>query len=143
MVTRHSIREQRKGRFRVLVVEDNPVNQQVAMKLLHAHMDCYADAVDNGVQAIEALGRANYDLVLMDCQMPEMDGYEATKAIRDPQTPVRDHDIPIVAMTAHAMQGDREECLAVGMNDYIAKPLYPDEFIEIVQRNLRKKAPTL
>jgi CheY-like chemotaxis protein len=79
--------------------------------------------VANGKEALASLRNISYDLVLMDCQMPEINGYEATMCIRDPQSGVRNSRIPIVALTAPAMQGDRDECLAAGMNDYIAKPV--------------------
>jgi len=84
-----------------------------------------ADAVFNGQEALSSLGSIPYDLVLMDIQMPVMDGYEATRRIRDAQSPVLNHRIPIVAMTAHTMPGDRECCMEAGMDDYLAKPILP------------------
>lgn len=90
-------------------------------------------AVSNGCKAVDELRMARYDLVLMDCQMPEMDGYEATRAIRDPGSGVLDHDVPVIAMTANTMKGDSEKCLAAGMNDYISKPVKPDALYSIVQ----------
>ena len=105
----------RKRTGRILVAEDNITNQQVALGIL-AKLGFRADAVANGKEALESLRRTPYDLVLMDCQMPEMNGYEAAMRIRDTQSGVRKPDIPIIALTAHAMKGDREECLAVGMN---------------------------
>ncbi len=118
---------------RILVVEDNPVNQHLALKLLE-RLGYQAEAVANGVEALGALEQRAYDLVVMDCQMPEMDGYEATRRIRDPGSGVRDHDIPIVAMTANVMQGDREKVLAAGMNDYIPKPVDIRLLAETVER---------
>ncbi len=107
---------------RILVAEDNVINQQVARGILRK-LGLRADVVANGADAVAALKNESYDLVLMDVQMPEMDGLAATRAIRDPRSGVRDRRIPIIAMTAHAMQGDRERCLARGMDDYIAKPI--------------------
>ena len=114
--------------LRILLAEDNNVNQQIALLVLES-MGYRADVASNGLEAVEAVERLPYDLVLMDVQMPEMDGLEATRAIRArPAPPDRgDHPIRIVAMTANAMQGDREDCLAAGMDDYLAKPIRPEE----------------
>jgi len=109
---------------RLLLVEDNATNQEVALAILE-NLGYRADVVADGRSAVRALGQIAYDLVLMDCQLPEMDGYEDSRLIRQPATPVLNHEIPIVAMTAHAMAGDREKCLAAGMNDYVAKPIQP------------------
>jgi signal transduction histidine kinase/CheY-like chemotaxis protein/HPt (histidine-containing phosphotransfer) domain-containing protein len=108
--------------LRILVAEDNLANQKVALTVL-GKMGHSASAVANGMKAVEALEMDSYDLVLMDMQMPEMDGLEATAVIRDPKSRVLNHDIPILALTARVMEGDREKCLAAGMNDYIAKPI--------------------
>ena len=116
---------------RILLAEDNITNQQVATRLLKK-LGLKADAVANGIEAIKALEMIDYDLVLMDVQMPEMDGLEATRKIRDRHSAVRRHDIPIIAMTANAMQGDREKCLDVGMNDYLAKPVNPRALEEVL-----------
>ncbi len=113
-------------RVRILVAEDNICNQMVVVSILE-QLGCRADAVANGLEAMASLRSIPYDLVLMDCQMPEMNGYEAAERIRDPQSGIFNPQIPIVALTAHAMKGDREKCLAAGMNDYISKPVHPTD----------------
>jgi signal transduction histidine kinase/CheY-like chemotaxis protein/HPt (histidine-containing phosphotransfer) domain-containing protein len=138
IVTRHTVRELRRGRTRILLAEDNITNQQVALGILKK-MGLRADAVANGAEAVKALESIPYDLVLMDVQMPEMNGFEATQHIRDPRSAVANHGIPIIAMTAHAMQGDRERCLDAGMNDYIAKPVNPVALAEALDRWLPKE----
>jgi GAF domain-containing protein/CheY-like chemotaxis protein len=114
--------------LRILLAEDNTVNQQIALLVLES-MGYRADVASNGVEAVEAVERFPYDLVLMDVQMPEMDGLEATRQIRARPIPPARGVLPIriVAMTANAMQGDREACLAAGMDDYLAKPIRPEE----------------
>jgi two-component system, sensor histidine kinase and response regulator len=106
--------------LRVLVAEDNRVNQKLVSRLLEKQ-GCVVEAVDDGRAAVEKAQHFAYDLILMDCQMPQMDGFEATAAIR--REPGLAGTVPIVAVTANAMQGDREKCLAAGMNDYISKPI--------------------
>ena len=123
LVTRHSLRENRR-RLRVLLVEDNEVNLKLAVRLLEKHQHTVAVAND-GQQALDELDRAGrdaFDLILMDVQMPVMGGFEATACIREREKTTGGH-IPIIAMTANAMKGDREECLKSGMDDYISKPL--------------------
>ena len=139
IVTRHLARETQQSRFaamrhaRILLAEDNITNQEVALGVLQG-LGLSADAVFNGVEAVKALETTPYDLVLMDCQMPEMDGYQATARIRDPQSKCRNTAIPIIAMTANAMQGDREKCLDAGMNDYITKPISVRHLVEVLEQ---------
>jgi PAS domain S-box-containing protein len=119
---------------RILLAEDNEVNQLVASEILRG-AGFHCDVVDNGPAAMEAVLRDQYDLVLMDCQMPQMDGFEATRAIRDRQCPGGDNGrrVPIVALTANAVKGDREACLAAGMDAYVTKPIDPVRLIETIQ----------
>jgi PAS domain S-box-containing protein len=124
-------REQR-AQLQLLVVEDNKVNQQVALGILE-NLGYRADVAGDGSCALRALAQKDYDLVLMDCQLPEMDGYEAARRIRQPDTSVRNHDIAIIATTAHALAGDREKCLAAGMNGYISKPLRPEALEQAIE----------
>ena len=128
LVTRHVVAERMvapaQNEARILLVEDNTINQIVALGILRK-LGYTAETVADGAEALHSLESIPYDLVLMDCQMPGMDGYEATRQIRSIRTKVLNHSIPIVAMTANAMQGDREKCLASGMDDYLPKPIDP------------------
>jgi PAS domain S-box-containing protein len=119
-------------KLRVLLAEDNAVNQKVASRLLEKQGHLVTIASD-GRAALDALSRENFDLVLMDVQMPEMDGFEATAAIRAQERETGKH-LPIIAMTAHAMQGDRERCMAAGMDDYIAKPIKFRELTDLLEK---------
>lgn len=139
MVTQHAIRELRNSNARILVVEDNRINQQVVVGLLKK-LGFNADIADDGLKAISILSQKNYDLVLMDIQMPEMNGIDATSRIRFPNSEVLNHTVPIIAMTASAMKGDREKCLEAGMNDYLAKPLTMDRLSEALERWLPKES---
>jgi PAS domain S-box-containing protein len=121
---------------RILLAEDNPTNQEVALGMLRK-LGLRADAVADGAEAVIALGSIRYDLVLMDVRMPVMDGIEATRAIRDPQSAIFNRDVPVIAMTANAMQGDRESCLAAGMNDFVSKPVSMDVLREALRKWLR------
>ena len=133
IITRHTIAESERHNIRILVAEDNPTNQTVALTILN-RFGFRADAVGNGKEAVEILSRVPYDLVLMDCNMPEIDGYEATQMIRDVTSTVLNHQIPVIALTANAMIGDREKCLRSGMNDYISKPILPENLINVISR---------
>jgi PAS domain S-box-containing protein len=133
LVTKHLISEMRRSNLRILLVEDNNVNQQVALGLLKK-FGLKADVAGNGAKAIEALIARDYDLVFMDVQMPVMDGFEATNRIRDPHSGVRNPAVKIIAMTAHAMKGDREACLDAGMDDYISKPVTAETLSQVLQK---------
>jgi two-component system sensor histidine kinase/response regulator len=130
LVTRHSLREARR-QLRVLLAEDNPINRELAVRLLSKRGHSVTVAA-NGKQAVAAVESESFDVVLMDVQMPEMDGFEATAAIRELEK-ARDKHTPIIAMTAHAMKGDRERCLAAGMDAYISKPIQFDELLEVTE----------
>jgi signal transduction histidine kinase/CheY-like chemotaxis protein len=133
IVTRHSVAEITHSGARILLAEDNVINRKVAQSLLNK-LGCQADMVVNGREAVQALERIDYDIVLMDCQMPEMDGFEATAVIRDPSSKVLNHQVPVIAMTANAMQGDREQCINAGMDDYLSKPMTKDKLSEILKK---------
>lgn len=139
LVTKHSLEEQRVSR-RVLVVEDNPVNRQVAVMML-SKLGCKCDVATNGQEAVDAVARQDYQLVFMDCQMPVMDGFAAASEIRRREAGER--HVRIVALTANAMQGDRERCLSAGMDDYVSKPINPLELEAALQRSdVRQQTPS-
>jgi CheY-like chemotaxis protein len=120
---------------RVLLAEDYPANQRIACWMLE-RLGLEVDVAADGKEALTRLQNHRYDLVLMDCQMPELDGYDATRAVRAGQA--GDPTVPIVAMTASALPADRERCLSVGMNDYIAKPVQQDQLAKALGRWLRQ-----
>ncbi|HEY2635733.1 MAG TPA: ATP-binding protein, partial [Steroidobacteraceae bacterium] len=129
------------GAARVLLVEDNFVNQRVAVYML-AKLGHRVDVAKHGREAIDMLGKSGYDLVLMDCQMPEMDGFEATRIIRDRSSPVLDHEIPVIAMTANAFPEDRTRALACGMNDFLAKPVDRPVLASMLEKWLKPASGT-
>jgi CheY-like chemotaxis protein/HPt (histidine-containing phosphotransfer) domain-containing protein len=134
IVTRHALRAQRaRIRDRILLAEDNAVNQKVAMRLLE-NLDYRVDVVPNGRAAVNAWQHGKYDLILMDCQMPELDGYAATREIRRLENG-KAH-IPIIALTAHAVKGADAECFAAGMDDYLTKPIDKNKLDECLERHL-------
>lgn len=120
-----------KDSMHILVVEDNVINQKVILGMLR-HFGYEADVVVNGEQSVQAVQDKGYDLVFMDVQMPIMDGYRATELIR--QLPGDKGKTTIVAMTANAMEGDRESCLAAGMDDYLSKPIIPQGLEQVLQK---------
>jgi CheY-like chemotaxis protein len=138
LITKHTVQES-KRQLSLLLAEDNAVNRKVASKLLE-RMGHRVSIAENGREALEAIERSRFDAVLMDVQMPEMDGLEATNLIRDRERSAGGH-IPIIAMTARAMQGDREACLKAGMDGYVAKPIKPAELYELLEGLHRQFEP--
>jgi CheY-like chemotaxis protein len=130
LLTRHTLRQTRR-RLRVLLAEDNAINRELVVRLLSKRGHAVVVAA-NGKQAVSALETQSFDVVLMDVQMPEMDGFEATAAIRQKEKAIGTH-VPIIALTAHAMKGDRERCLAGGMDGYVSKPVQAEELIKAVE----------
>jgi PAS domain S-box-containing protein len=129
----------RRNQARILVAEDNLTNQDVAVAILNK-LGYRADVVAHGVGVLQALRETDYDAVLMDCEMPEMDGYEATRRIREPRTGTRNPHIPIIALTADAISGDSDKCLQAGMNDYLAKPVAPRQLAAMLEKWLAPPA---
>ena len=137
LVTRHSLREERSS-LRILLAEDNVVNQLLASRLLEKQGHKVV-TVGNGRAALERLEKGVFDLVLMDIQMPEMDGFEATAKIREKESATGTH-LPVIAMTAHTMEGDRERCLAAGMDGYISKPIRTEDLIDAIKNVVHSAA---
>ena len=128
--------------FLILLAEDNPVNQKVAKRVLN-HLGYQADIVNNGVEAVKAIASTAYDLILMDIQMPEMDGLEATKYIRKQESELQLPPIVIIAMTANATDDDQNLCRDAGMNDYISKPIKIDKLKTLLQHYASLKTTNL
>ncbi len=137
IITQHSLAEECKNNMRILIAEDNPINQKVAMATLKK-LGYHADIVSNGNQVLKALSESQYDIIIMDCQMPEMDGYTATQKIRTMAADSKIKNIPIIAMTANAMEGDKKKCIDAGMNDYLTKPVKPQVLSDMLQKWLLK-----
>ena len=138
IVTKYSISDERRSQIRILIVEDNMVNQRLAARMVEK-FGFQVDVSGNGKEALSALERFKYDIVLMDVQMPEMDGLEATRRIRDKESRVMNHNVPVIAMTAHAMQGDKDLCIKAGMNDYTSKPVQPRDLLNKIEKYLSIK----
>ncbi len=138
IITRHLLSEQKRSNQRILLAEDNPINQKLAVILLNK-AGYSVDAVENGLQVVEKAKEGLYHAILMDVQMPELDGFDATQRIREWETSRHQH-IPIIAMTAHAMKGDREKCLEAGMDDYVSKPLEIRILLGVIDRWLQPSA---
>jgi CheY-like chemotaxis protein len=128
-----TVQEEHSLEARVLLAEDNVVNQALAVAMLKG-FGCQVEVANNGLEAVDALERRSFDLVLMDCHMPELDGFAATRAIRERERAGGTRRVPIIALTANAMEGDRERCLAAGMDDYLSKPFKHSQLQEAVAR---------
>jgi len=134
IITRYTVEEVRR-KLRILLVEDNVVNQKLAVKILEKRGHRVVVA-GNGSEALEVISKEKFHVVLMDVQMPVMDGYTATRKIRkwEAKLSTSETHIPIIAMTAHAMKGDREKCLAAGMDDYVTKPIKPGTLFPVIEQ---------
>jgi len=135
IVTRYTLAENQKKKIKILLAEDNKINQKVALATL-GKLGYNVDLVNNGNEVLSALKKNHYHIILMDCQMPEMDGFTATQEIRKLESEIR--KIPIVAMTAHAMKGDKDKCIEAGMDDYLTKPVKPKNLSDMLQKWLVK-----
>ncbi len=138
IITRHSVTETIRRSSRILVVDDALMNQTVVVSLL-TRRGFTPDVADDGVEALKAMETTRYDLVLMDCLMPVMDGFEATAVIRDRSSAVLNHDVPVIALTANAMERDRDACQKAGMNDFLTKPLNPAHLDRVLKTWLEEK----
>ncbi len=126
--------------YKVLVAEDNYINQKLIKKLLHKK-GYNTLVVEDGKKVIDVLQNQQYDVILMDIQMPIMDGYQATSCIREKERLTGEH-IPIIGITAFAMESDRQKCFAIGMDDYLSKPFHKDDFYDVIEKHLNISATT-
>ncbi len=133
IITQYTLSENKYQQLKILLAEDNEVNRKVALMMLKKS-GLRAITVENGKLAIEAMEKKKFDLVLMDCQMPEMDGYEAVKEIRNPESKVLDHNIPVIALTANSTKKDIDKCFQAGMNDVIVKPFKPKQLFDMLKK---------
>ncbi|MGD9639092.1 MAG: response regulator, partial [Alphaproteobacteria bacterium] len=138
IITQHSVKEFAKKTVKILIVEDNFMNQELAKAMIETQ-GYFADTANDGVDALEVLKKTEYDIVFMDCHMPNMDGFKTTAMIREPKTKCLNPNIPIVAMTANALKGDREKCLDAGMDDYISKPINIKDIEQVFKKFIIKK----
>jgi CheY-like chemotaxis protein/HPt (histidine-containing phosphotransfer) domain-containing protein len=142
LITRHSLAETCKREIRILVVEDNVINQKVTMAILEK-LGYRTEIAANGYEALESLQNMPFDLIIMDCEMPEMDGYEATRRIRawqhaEDKVLRQKGNLPIIAMTAHVLEGEREKCIEAGMDDFLSKPVKPQTLAELIKKWLSR-----
>jgi len=141
IVTRYTIQEEIKKSIHILLVEDSHINRKLAKTIIEK-LGYKVDDAPNGQEAIQMMSKKSYDVVLMDVQMPKMNGIDATKIIRDPSSNVKRHDVPIIAMTAHVMESDKARCIESGMNDFISKPFHPDGLVQIIEKHCGIKMDT-
>jgi CheY-like chemotaxis protein len=137
LIVNQTVSAAEKRGLHILIVEDNAINQLVAVKILDTY-GCKTQVVTNGLEAIDALRRNIYDAVLMDLQMPVMDGFEATMAIRDPSGDCLNPQVPIIALTANAQEETRKKCLGAGMDDFLTKPVNPDVLMCTIRKCVEK-----
>jgi osomolarity two-component system sensor histidine kinase NIK1 len=137
LIVNQTVSAAEKRGLHILIVEDNAINQLVAVKILDTY-GCKTQVVANGLEAIDALRRNTYDAVLMDLQMPVMDGFEATMAIRDPSGDCLNPQVPIIALTANAQEETRKKCLSAGMDDFLTKPVNPDVLMCTIRKCVEK-----
>lgn len=139
-VTLSSASKKRKKGIKILFAEDEIINQNIVKSILD-RLGYRLDTVSNGRDALKALEQESYDLVIMDCQMPEMDGYETAQEIRNPDSKVLDHKVPVVAFTGHTMDDDKERCINAGMDDFLTKPVKPLDLSVMVEKWILKRLP--